>query len=350
MRFGLIGYGHWGVLHAAAIERSAAAQLVAIAVPSVERQGAARAAYPAAQVYPDYRQLLERADVDVVCVAVPNALHFAVGTNVLRAGKHLLLEKPVALDLGDVDRLLALARTQRKLLAVGHQYRASALWGGVRRIIEAGEIGRPLYGLFDLARVPYRLGSGGWRYDAERVGSWVFEDLLHLFDLARWYLGDQGEPLSVVARGNTRDPDHPELQDNFSCLLSFSHRSYAVVTQTLAASGLQVHVRIAGTKGTIEAGLSVGETRDAPLRFRLRYGLGADQREWPVAGPVGEVAEVSAEIERLVASICGGESPPCAGEDGRWSTLLGLAARESAIRGMEVVLADFVARPDHLDL
>ena len=192
--------------------------------------------------------MLAAVDTDVVDVVLPSHLHHAVGIEALRAGKHVLLEKPLALDLRQCDDLVQAARQEAKLLAVGHEFRLSSLWGRVRQLIAAGEIGEPLYALIELWRNPYRLGAEGWRYDLRRVGNWILEEPIHFFDLARWYFQDVGEPLSVCAQANSRQPEHPELQDNFSALLRFPRGRYAVVVQTLAGWEHHQVVKITGTR------------------------------------------------------------------------------------------------------
>ena len=104
----------------------------------------------------------------------------------------------------------------------------------VKQLIDDGAIGDPLYALIELWRNPYRQGAGGWRYDISRVGSWILEEPIHFFDLARWYFASAGEPVSVYAAANGKRADHPELHDNFSAILNFPRGRYVVVTQTLA--------------------------------------------------------------------------------------------------------------------
>ena len=154
-------------------------------------------------------------------MVVPSHLHHAVAKDVLLSGRHLLLEKPMCLDLGACDELIALARQRGKVLAVGHELRVSSLWGRVKELIDAGAIGEPLYALIELWRRPYRLGSDGWRYDVARVGDWILEEPIHFFDLARWYFAGVGEPVSVAASANGKRPDRPELHDNFTATVAF---------------------------------------------------------------------------------------------------------------------------------
>jgi len=145
-----------------------------------------------------------------VDVVLPSDLHHSAGCAVLDAGKHLLMEKPMAIDEAQCDELLRRARDRGRFIAIGHELRLSALWGRVKRLIDAGAIGDPQYALIELWRRPYRLGADGWRYDIQRVGNWILEEPIHFFDLARWYFAGAGEPQSVFARANARSPEHPE--------------------------------------------------------------------------------------------------------------------------------------------
>src|SRR4051794_16400918 len=101
VRFGLVGYGAWGGHHARAIASVPAASLVAIAAHSPESCARAAADHPTARVYPDYRKMLVQEGLDVVDVVLPSHLHHGVAADVLKSGRHLLLEKPMALSLAD---------------------------------------------------------------------------------------------------------------------------------------------------------------------------------------------------------------------------------------------------------
>ena len=185
---------------------SADAVLVAIAERSEESRAGAAAEHPQSRLYADYREMLARETVDVVDVVLPTHLHHAVAKDVLESDRHLLLEKPMAPRLDHCDELIALAKARGKVLAIGHEFRISSLWGKVKELLDAGAIGEPLYALIELWRNPYRLGSEGWRYDIGRVGNWILEEPIHFFDLARWYLARCGEPVSVFAQASTNAP------------------------------------------------------------------------------------------------------------------------------------------------
>src|SRR5262249_45312276 len=157
---------------------------------------------------------------------LPSHLHFEAAQSVLVSGRHLLLEKPMCLSVARCEELIAIARQRKRVLAIGHEMRQSTLWGKVRELVATGALGEPLYALIELGRRPYRLGADGWRYDIDRVGNWILEEPIHFFDLARWYFQGAAEPVSVFARANAMRADHPELQDHFSALVTFSGGRY----------------------------------------------------------------------------------------------------------------------------
>lgn len=343
VRFGLVGFGAWGSHHARAIAKIPGAELVAVAARSEATRHAAQAAYPAAAVYADYRELLARGDLDAVDVVLPSHLHHEVGSAVLAADKHLLIEKPLALSVADCDHLVELARRRRRLLAVGHELRASSLWGKVKELVEAGAVGEPRYVLVELSRRPYRLGADGWRYDIRRVGSWILEEPIHFFDLARWYLEGLGDPVSVFAQANSAQPGHPELHDNFTAIVNFPRGAYAVVSQTLAAFEHHQTVKLTGTEGALWASWSGAMDRTFQPTFWLKQFRRGDEAacEVPLERPSGEVYELEDELARFTAAVRGEAALGCTGIDGRWSVALCLAAEQSVADGAPVRLETF---------
>jgi myo-inositol 2-dehydrogenase/D-chiro-inositol 1-dehydrogenase len=342
VRFGLIGYGAWGRHHARAIAATEGAELVAIAARSEPTRTTARTDHPAAHVYEDYRALLQQEQLDVVDVVLPTYLHHEAARAVLESGRHLLLEKPMALRVAQCDELIALAQARGKCLAIGHELRLSSLWGKMKERIDAGAVGRPLYLLIELWRRPYRLGAEGWRYDLQRVGNWILEEPIHFFDLARWYLAGAGEPVSVFARANSKQEGHPELQDNFSALVTFPGGAYAVVSQTLAAFEHHQVVKLTGTGGALWASWSGALDRDFHPRFSLQYHDGAKTETIPITKITGEVYELEDEMAMMVRAVRDGGPVAATGTDGKWSVALCLAAQHSVDSGQIMSVADFV--------
>jgi myo-inositol 2-dehydrogenase / D-chiro-inositol 1-dehydrogenase len=342
VHFGLIGFGAWGSHHARAIAATPGAELVAVAARSAATCSAARDAFPAAHVFDDYRALLEREQLDVVDVVLPSHLHHEVATAVLESGRHLLMEKPMALTVAHCDDLIRLAPSKNRLLAIGHELRLSSLWGKVKEMIAAGAIGTPLYVLIELWRRPYRLGADGWRYDVNRVGNWVLEEPIHFFDLARWYLAGHGEPVAVYARANSKQPDHPELEDNFSAVVSYPNGAYAVVAQTLAAYEHHQVVKVTGTKGALWATWSGAMDRTLHPTFSLKHFDGEAVTDVSITKMTGELYELEDEIAMMVAAVRDGKPVACTGTDGKWSVAMCLAAQRSVDTGAVVRISDFI--------
>lgn len=342
VRFGLIGYGAWGSHHAQAIANTDGAELVAIAARSEATRQSARETFPQVDVYSACQDLVIHDDIDVVDVVLPSYLHHDVGALVLSAGKHLLLEKPMALSISDCDNLIRLAREGDRLLAIGHELRLSSLWAKVKELVDEGHIGRPQYVLVELSRRPYRLGAEGWRFDIHRVGDWILEEPIHFFDLARWYLGGTGDPQSVYAVASARDADHLELTDHFTATVKFSGGAFAVIAQTLGAFEHHQTVKVAGTNGALWARWSGATDRTLEPAFSLSAFDGEEVTEVPIAKATGEVFELQEQIARVVHAVRDGAPLPVSGEDGRWSVAICLAARKSIQTGEPVVMSDII--------
>src|ERR1700753_2815839 len=105
LKFGLIGFGAWGRCHANAIAKTKDAELAAINAPSDASRAAAREAFPKAEVFGDYRELLALDDIELVDIVVQGNLAHEITSSALKAGKHVLLEKPMALSLRQRHRL-----------------------------------------------------------------------------------------------------------------------------------------------------------------------------------------------------------------------------------------------------
>jgi len=259
----------------------------------------------------------------------------------LNSGKHLLLEKPMGISLDQCDDMIRIAKQHNCMLAVGHELRLSSMWGKAKQMIDEGFIGKPMYALVELSRNPYRLGADGWRYDISRVGSWILEEPIHFFDLARWYMQSSGQPERIYATANSRQQDHPELQDNFSAIMHFTGGGYAVVSQTLAAFEHHQTIKVTGTKGALWASWSGAMDRTRHPTFSLRAFDGEQVTAVAIEKPTGELFELEDQIARMVDALRNDVPLHCTAEDGRWSVAMCLAAEASVKSGQVVPMSDF---------
>lgn len=337
--FGQVGYGAWGHCHANAIAQTSGAELCAIAAHTDTSVAKAKQDWPNAVTTNDYMEVINNPDVQIVNIVTPNYLHFEVAHAALSAGKHVLLEKPMTLCVEDCRSLVNLASSKDRILAVGHELRHSSLWGKVRDLIDDGLIGKPMYCLVELSRKPYRHGADGWRFDIDRVGNWILEEPIHFFDLARWYLEPTGQPESVVATANSIQPDHEELQDNFSAIVQFSGGAYAVITQTLAAFEHHQMVKVTGTSGAIWAKWSGAQDRTRHPEFSLTSFDGEDVSQIPIDRITGEVFELEDQMAMMVNAVRNGDPVAADGSDGLWSVAMCVAAQESVNTNQPVTIS-----------
>lgn len=342
VRFALAGFGAWGKFHAQSIAQNSEARLVAVSAPSEASRAEARQLYPEAQIFADSLEMIAQADFDILDVVTPSHTHREIALAAMQKGKHVLLEKPMAINLEDCKAITAGAREHGVHLAVGHELRLSSQWGRIKEIIDAGTIGDPQYVLVELLRKPYRLGASGWRYDQNRVGSWVLEEPIHFFDLARWYLESSGDPVELYAYGNSRDPQRPTLYDNFSAMFKYPNGSYAVVSQTLAAFEHHQTVKVSGTKGALWAGWSGALDRTLEPTAFLRVFDGEKLEEVTLTKQSGEVFELREEIAQSIEMVRTGKRPIATGLDGLWSAGLCLVAEESIRQGKPLPVADML--------
>jgi len=341
LRFGLIGYGLWGRHHAEAIVKAPGAELAAIACQAEATAAAAAERFPDLQVHRDIRALLADPSIDAVDIVVPNHLHEEIGIAALKAGKHVLLEKPMALSVEACDRLNEAADASGKVLTIGHEFRLSTQWGRIKTLIEEGAIGAPLYAMVSLSRFPYRPGSGGWRYDRNRVGSWILEEPVHFFDSVMWYFESLGDPRSLVAFGNSRPRDGADraaMADNFTTIMRWPGGEYAVISQTLAAFEHHHVMEIVGTTGAIRTWWSGAEDRTRSPSFELKVKrTGADRVETVELGASGELFELEEELRLVVDAFRNGK-PIVSGAEARKRIFVCLEAERALAEDREIAL------------
>ena len=201
VRMALLGYGWAGAMHARAAQ-SAGVEIVGVAGHNLQRVEAFAATHGIAQATEDWPTLAADPRVDLVVVATPNALHHPQVLHALTCGKHVLVEKPMALSVQTARDLIAAAQAAGRVLAVGHMWRYRDEVIALRDRIAAGDFGRIVrthgYG------VHAHWGPGGWFLDPALAGGGALIDMgIHAIDTARFLLGDPS-PLRVqasIARG-----------------------------------------------------------------------------------------------------------------------------------------------------
>jgi myo-inositol 2-dehydrogenase/D-chiro-inositol 1-dehydrogenase len=341
LRFGQIGYGAWGRLHAESLRGLAEVDLKAIACSSEETAERARVDNPGVDVFTDYREILRRGDIEVVDVVVPTDLHVKISIEALEAGKHVLMEKPMAASVEACDRLIEVKNASGKVVSMVHEFRVSEQWGAVKAAIESGQLGEPRYANVSLFRFPYRTGAGGWRYQEKRVGSWILEEPIHFYDLVLWYFEGYGSPESITAFGTTKEKQRG-MYDNFTSVVRFDKGQHAVVTQSLSGFEHHLVMEIAGTEGSIRSLWSGAMDRtDKPVFSVFLQKKGKDNpQQVPISVPSGERFELQELMRRTVGKMERGESFYSAEAERRLIQIC-LSAEQAVEAGRELPLPSY---------
>jgi predicted dehydrogenase len=207
--------------------RNADVEIVAVADISPGRRELAAAQLPGARVYPDYISMLEAQaqNLDFVDIATPPAEHAAVARAALTRGLHVLCEKPLATTIADARDMLALARSSQRVLFPCHNYKHAPVMRAVRRVIDAGDIGRVHLVTLQTFRNTHARGVPEWRPDWRREqrysgGGIAMDHGSHTFYLAFEWL--RAYPTAISARMSTAaTPGQSDTEDDLSCSLRF---------------------------------------------------------------------------------------------------------------------------------
>lgn len=189
VRFGVIGCGYWGPKLVRNFARASGCEVVAVADRNPDQLTRIGEDYPGIPGTTDYRVLLDAPDIDAIAVATPVTTHFAIAREVLNAGKHLLVEKPLATSVREAEMLVELAAKHDRLLMVDHTYLFTGAVEKMHELVVSGELGEILY--FDSTRI----NLGLFQHDVNVVWDLAPHDLSILL-----YVLDK-KPVAVSALG-----------------------------------------------------------------------------------------------------------------------------------------------------
>lgn len=303
MRIGLVGYGAWGRMHVGAMARIPELSLVGVVCGSEASAHADTAELPRVTVYRDLDKLLADKSIDLVDICSPNHLHAEAAVAAIEAGKHVLLEKPMATTLADAERVVAAAERSGNYVGIGLELHVSKQWARVRELIEEGAIGRARFANLALFRRPFRGGSGGWRHDGRRVGSWILEEPIHYIDLLLWYFRERGLPVEISADG-VPSPLGGGMYDAFTCTMRFADGAYVVFSQCLGGFEHSLVLEIAGDNGAIRTWWAGAMDRTHTPDFGLKVQrAGSSEAEIVSVEKSGEVFELEEQLRRLVVDV-----------------------------------------------
>jgi predicted dehydrogenase len=204
LRLGLIGCGTIAQdSHLPAIKQIASAQLVAVADTDKIKVKSVQENFHSVDIYENYQELLENEEVDAVDICAPTKYHSTIAVAAANSGKHVLCEKPIALTLGEADRMIKACAENHVKLMIAHSRRFIPRYSIVRRIIKQGQIGKPVWGLQISRR--HMTEPGSWYFDPAMTYGPLAEVGIHDADLLRWLFDDDVVEVQGTARARTTD-------------------------------------------------------------------------------------------------------------------------------------------------
>ena len=267
-------------------------------------------------------------DIDAVSVCTPNAFHAPITLDALKAGKHVLCEKPMATSDKDAREMIKAAKKADKTLMIGHNQRLMGIHIKAKELLDAGVIGKVVTFRTSFAHPGPESwsieGATGWFFDKKQAFVVTMGDLgVHKADLIRWLIGD--EIVEVAAMVEHLNKPMGDVDDNAVCLLRTKKGAMGTLTASWSHYPGEDNTTILyGEKGQIRLGTDPN--------FGVVVQLLSGEKQFYNVGKIqtNEVQTSSGVIDAFVNSILTKTEPPVTGEEGRRSLAVILACLKSA--------------------
>ena len=346
-RFGMIGAGIISTYHAKAIEEHPEGRIAVMADIDPKR-GEEFAAKHNCEYMADWKEMINRDDIDAVCVCSPSGLHAEHTIGIANAGKHMLVEKSMAINLKDATDMIIAARDNNVKLGVIFQKRTEEAPNRVRKAIADDVFGKLVFG--DVSTKYWRnqayYDSADWRGTwAQEGGGSTITQGIHGIDLMLYMMGDVDK---IYAKYDMCAHERIEVEDRAIALLTYKNGAFGSLHTATATNPGQGNVfNINGTHGSVVlvedkiTSWSVSDSRNTLAKETIggvegKAGTAASSAsEFPVEGHIRQVAN-------FISAVRGEEELICDGIEGRRSLVLIMALYESARRGEEVALEEML--------
>jgi UDP-N-acetyl-2-amino-2-deoxyglucuronate dehydrogenase len=343
--WGIVGCGVIAPTHANAIAGLPNAHLVAV-TDVVPEKAKAFAEEREVAWDADLETLLARPDIDVVSVCVPSGLHADIGVRAARAGKHLVVEKPIDVTVAAADRLLDAAASAGVLLTVISQHRFDPGIRRLRELIDQGRLGRLTLGdaIVKWYRSQGYYDSGDWR------GTWALDgggalmnQGVHYVDLLCWAMGEVEEVTALCAT----QAHTIEVEDVALALLRFRSGAVGLLQATTAAyPGFPERLEVSGTGGSvIVEGSDIRSMELVDEKGEVgAYGGKVSSAPPPVVTAAADPAALAggphrAQLADFLAALDSGGRPLVTGDEARADVAVIHAVYDSARTGRPVAPA-----------
>lgn len=252
-----MGLSHLKAMHVGWAER---AEATAICAPGETNLKRALEVAPEARVFRDENALIH-SELDAVFVSTPNFTHARLALEVLGAGKHLFLEKPIGISKAECRQVVEAAGRTDRVVMIGHELRYSPYFQKIKALVDGGEIGRPHLVWCREFRGPFQKKSRDWIQDDRQSGGALVDKNCHHFDLMNWWLG--ARPKRVAAFGGNAvnrviEGEHQVL-DHATVCFEYANGVRGSLQLCLFAPELQgedLEMGIIGDKGILQTRLS----------------------------------------------------------------------------------------------
>jgi predicted dehydrogenase len=259
VRVAVVGAGKFGQMHMDVFTQlgyAGAVELAAIAEANPKRAEELRARYHGCAIYGDFREMLEKEVLDAVSVATPDHLHREIAVAAARAGKHLLVEKPLDVTVEGCAEIVLAAKDAGVLLQVDFHKRYDPDHQAIERRVRSGDLGEILYGsvyMEDRIEVPSEWFPH-WAPDSSPA--WFLG--VHFYDLVRWIVKSEAKSVYATGTKNTLLKDYGiDTYDCVNAKVDFENGAgFMFDTSWVLPKGFEAVVnqaiRVVGTKGVFE--------------------------------------------------------------------------------------------------
>ncbi|MEF3304943.1 Gfo/Idh/MocA family protein [Paenibacillus sp. GYB003] len=327
VRFAVVGCGGISSSHFIGIERAPEAELAAVCDVNAMRAEEYGAKY-GVKAYSDYGKLLAAPDIDVVCLCTPSGMHADQTIQAAEAGKHIVCEKPMAIQLHDAERMVEACETLGVKLATIFPRRMSPASRFVKQLLDDGRLGRLSLcsGYVKFYRDQAYYDSAGWRGTwAMDGGGAMMNQGIHTIDLLQWLAGPV-ESLHGYAANVLRSI---EVEDTAVVSLQFKSGALGSIEATTTAYKQPDHrIVLHGDKGTI---VLTGD------EITTLYVIG-EKIEIPAFEPFSVVPDGhAAQIRDMAQAVLHDRQPVITGRDGKHSLEIILGTYESQRSHREIL-------------
>lgn len=252
VRLGIIGLGGIGKVHFLNSLLIKNARLVAVADVSKKALKFAKK-YGIKKPYTNSEKLLTDPEIDAVIISVPNFLHADLAIRALEEGKHVFVEKPLARNFKEGEKIARVAKKKDVKIMVGHQHRFDYGFSKLKQLVENGRIGKVETAIGDYVfRGPF-LGMRKvpeWYLDPQMAGGGVLITVgCHLIDLLRWFLGE----ISKVTYSYLDYKYNLAIEDKAIVHLKFKNNATGVINTGFYSEGMKIDITLYGTAGIVSS-------------------------------------------------------------------------------------------------